>query len=159
MTEEMLGGQHQKDESDTDLSELGGHGLRLTREKDPSSEARCRASAGVCSLGREMRREKILTGKERGKSVLTTADLVRDSALIGTLDPGRFGICTRTGLCPARSGNNATQIAEMAVKQQPPDMSELLRSWADNGIHPLALRLNGCAGVSKLNEPLLPVLR
>jgi len=81
------------------------------------------------------------------------------TALIGTLDPGRFGICTRTGLCPARSGNNATQIAEMAVKQQPPDMSELLRSWADNGIHPLALRLNGCACVSKLNEPLLPVLR
>ena len=45
-----------------------------------------------------------------------------------TSDDGRFGICTRTGLCAARSGKNATQIAEMAVKQQPPDMSELLWS-------------------------------
>jgi hypothetical protein len=41
---------------------------------------------------------------------------------------GGFRICARLSLCPARSGNNATQIAEMAVKQQPPDMSELLWS-------------------------------
>jgi len=66
MTEEMVGGQHRNDESDTDLGVTGEH----ANVKDRCSEN----LAHGCASRRPTPRKK----------VLATADLVRDSPLIGT---------------------------------------------------------------------------
>jgi hypothetical protein len=66
MTEEMVGGQHRNDESDTDLSVRGEH----TKAKERCSSA---VTQRVCPEEANTR-----------KKALATADLVRDSSFTGT---------------------------------------------------------------------------
>ena len=80
MTEEMLGGQHQNDESDTETERQGEHRRAIDNGRFARRKALLRVRIGVP----ERDKEKTPAGKKRWKTLLTTADLIRESRLRGS---------------------------------------------------------------------------
>jgi len=68
-------------------------------------------------------------------------------------------VCARLGFRSTGGGNDATYVSQMAVKQKPTDMSELLRSYADDRKDSAVAMLNYCTSIPYLVEPVLPVRR